>query len=337
MLSTDNSNGKATQKNPWRLVGLLIILVGLGSFSLWIYHSKRAEEQKDEIEILVRQSLFQKCATDKDFAGLEIAGIRLTKENSKKFTGYVVFRSDGETECTELSVTLDGDMRYYECSRPGNLIGKRARKRFDPRNPKTREESTSPLKMDTCLKVKGLYLGMDFKEASVTLKKILEGTKWKTYEQAMLRPELKKQRVSESDDNLIVTAYSEQRRILIKVTDDDIVKGLSQLVIDDEATRGRLWRYEESAGAIIGVDGKLVFVALQPRLINDLFNAQDMTNDEFIDMFKKSYHLPDDYQRLDGVKLRLSEKSLLMEKVPTAAENATEEAKIAAEREKSFN
>jgi Flp pilus assembly protein TadD len=86
---------------------------------------------KDEISAWVKQSLTEKCKTDKDYAGIEVVEVALVRESPNKFTGYVEFRYEGEVDRPDLVVTVDHDSRIYRCEPPQALMMKRAMKGLD--------------------------------------------------------------------------------------------------------------------------------------------------------------------------------------------------------------
>ncbi|OHB54612.1 MAG: hypothetical protein A2Y12_09845 [Planctomycetes bacterium GWF2_42_9] len=82
-------------------------------------------ENKDELAAWVKSSIEEHIAKDPDWAGLEVVEITLVRESLNKFNGLAEFRYDGETEYTNVIVTVDGDSKIYQCEPPRKLIIKR--------------------------------------------------------------------------------------------------------------------------------------------------------------------------------------------------------------------
>jgi hypothetical protein len=78
----------------------------------------------------VRESLTEKCRTDDNYADLEVVDVVLVRESSSRFTGYVEFRYDGETDRPTLTVIEDGQKKLYQCEPPRSLIMKREMKKL---------------------------------------------------------------------------------------------------------------------------------------------------------------------------------------------------------------
>jgi len=82
-------------------------------------------ESKEDIAAWVKTSMQEEMRKDDAYDGLSIGDVALVRESSSKFTGYVEFKYQGDTEKATLTVTVDGNQKIYQCEPPRALIMKK--------------------------------------------------------------------------------------------------------------------------------------------------------------------------------------------------------------------
>ena len=224
---------------------------------------------------------------------------------------------DAFAVCHSLKITVAADNPKYT-SVSGEL-----REKVGASAENGQEEHTDAV-ADTRITVKGLYIGMDFKTVSAILTEKLSGTDWKPYEIAInntvgvwIRDSTTGEFTADPRATDIIVGDLNRpndtdlfNQIRAKnATDSVILKGCGLIVADK--------------------DGKVIGIVMGKRLVNALFKADGLDDEQFVQQFIDSYNIPKmkrtgaskyAYTSPDGVKVVLEERILAMAKVPSTKE-----------------
>jgi hypothetical protein len=159
---------------------------------------------------------------------------------------------------------------------------------------------------ETSIKIKGVSLGMELKNAHDVLEQKLAGTQWKVSQVCMSKLSKKWMLVvcinpvsaSNFDQALTMTAMG--------------IGGVGAILRADE-------------------DGRVVYVNLLPGFVDDIFKASNMEAREFAEQFTSAYKIPEmniseqmdswTYSSPDGVKVTVDmNKKVLLEKTASEEE-----------------